>query len=134
MGFEKNAGVEWISSTLECCGSWWQDCTTAVQQVAQTRFLDLVMFWSQKTRVRFEGWGSIRSICWRVMFWLKNHVLNHVFTSDCTCVEAGSEVLKYHILLTVRKFSKCLEKFDFFFQSNFWLLIFDEPISCLDKI
>ena len=27
MGFEKNAGVDWINSTFECCGSWWQDCT-----------------------------------------------------------------------------------------------------------
>ena len=23
MGFEKNVGMDWISNTLECCGSWW---------------------------------------------------------------------------------------------------------------
>ena len=43
MGFEKNAGVDWISSTLDYCGSGWQDCAIAVQQVAQMRFWDLVM-------------------------------------------------------------------------------------------
>ena len=44
MGFEKNAGVDWISRNLECYGSWLQDCAIAVQQTAQTRFWGFVMF------------------------------------------------------------------------------------------
>ena len=60
---------------------------------------------------------NIASLCydWRVIFWI-------VFAnSDCACVGAGPEVLKYHILLTLRKYSKCLEIWSF--QSNFRLLI-----------
>ena len=64
---------------------------------------------------------------WRATFWLKAMFWTKFATSDCTCMEAGSEVLRYHILLTLRKFSKCLENL-IFFQSNFWLLIFDELI------
>ena len=35
---KKNAGMYWISSTLECCGSWLQDCAIAGKQVTWTRF------------------------------------------------------------------------------------------------
>ena len=39
MGFEKNAGVDWINSNLERCGSWMQDCAIAVQQTVQNEVL-----------------------------------------------------------------------------------------------
>ena len=38
----------------------------------------------------------------------------------------------YHIFLTLRKFSKCLEIWLFKVISDFWFL--DEPISCPDEI
>ena len=128
-GVWESAGMDWISNNLECCGSWMQDCPIAVQQTAQMRFWGFLMFWVKKTRMKLGGWCSdwsvehslhmLKSEIWRVMFWLKNTVsicsdwrvvFWSVFAnSDCACVNSGPEVMKYHILLTVRKFSKCLE-------------------------
>ena len=48
--------MDWISSNLECCGSWMQDCVIVVQQTVQNEVLGLgdvlIEEWKDQSEIR----------------------------------------------------------------------------------